>query len=374
MKIVASAGLLGNALALATSLADDKCKKIVALDAVKLTAADGAVAITANVFDHALKLSVPATVEVAGELALPGERLAKLTACFPADEALSIRADGAVAHVTASGSRFKLPVIATGLLPPMPVLNNESGHVELARGEMLMLLRVGFAIPSDKTKPYLGGSLLHATADGLAAVATDGYRLARIVIPGAGSNLSPDRTLVLPAASLDIIGKLLRDKSIERVGLRRSRTLVEVATKKATFTSRLVDQIFPDYTKLIPAASGNSVAVERGELAQALSRALAVVEPKQQRVVGLSWSADAAELRLCLRDSDAADDIVAAEASGSGRTAMQIPMLAAIVEAFAGKRIRLDCRDGKSPLLVTDGDADLTALLMPCQWPAAQTA
>ena len=74
MKITASAGELADALALAAALSDDaRVRRIQSLGAIRLTACRSLLEIAANVLDHALTLTVPATVETAGALALPGD-------------------------------------------------------------------------------------------------------------------------------------------------------------------------------------------------------------------------------------------------------------------------------------------------------------
>src|SRR4051812_14154866 len=107
MKIAASAGELADRLALAAALSDDaRVRRIQSLGAIRLTTSDAAVEIAANVLDHALTLTVPATVETAGALALPGERLAALAAGCPPDRQIEISADGAGASVICGRSRF----------------------------------------------------------------------------------------------------------------------------------------------------------------------------------------------------------------------------------------------------------------------------
>jgi hypothetical protein len=84
MKIAIKAKPLAEALDLAASLVDAKCK-IPALWHAHLVAAGDSLDITASVLDFALKLSVPATVETAGEIAVPSAKLAALAGGFPAD-------------------------------------------------------------------------------------------------------------------------------------------------------------------------------------------------------------------------------------------------------------------------------------------------
>jgi DNA polymerase-3 subunit beta len=326
MKITADAGELADALALAAALSDDaRVRRIASLGAIRLTATDAGVEITANVLDHALVLTAPATVETAGALAMPGERLAALAAGCPGDREIEIGADGTGARIVCGRSRFRLPVIPQDELPAPLALDAETGRVELAREEALKLFAQPlFAVATEQTRYYLNGIFLHDIDGALAAAGTDGHRLCRVVIPGA-AGLSQDTRLIVPRAAVKIILKLLADKSCERITLRRSATLFAVEAARFAFVSKLIDTEFPAYQRLIPQqSSGNVVTVARAELALALDRVAAVIDPGLMRVVGLQWAPDDPVLRLCVPEHDLADDIVDAEVEGAGKTAVQI--------------------------------------------------
>ena len=265
MKITANAGELADALALAASLSSNNkgISNIVGLEALRLTAANDQLAIAADVLDFAITLAVPVVVELPGEVAVSASRLSALAAGFLPEATIEIQSDGAVCRVGSDRSRFKLPTIALEYLPAMLKLAEEIGHVTLAREEAATLLvRPAFAAATEQTRIYLGGVLLHDHEEALTAVATDGHRLVRTRVPGA-VGLSSDRKLIIPNAALKIAAKLLGDKNVERVTLRRSQNLLTLETAKTRFTSKLIDGNFPDYTRVIPKPSGNAVAVDR---------------------------------------------------------------------------------------------------------------
>jgi DNA polymerase-3 subunit beta len=370
MKITASAGDLANALALAASLSN-RPKGM--LGAVHLVAAGNTLTATTNVLDFAVALTLPATVSAAGEVVVSAERLAALTAAFPRQATLTLARDEdtPVAHVCCGRSRFRLATMPLADLPAVPELAKVIGEVELDREDALTLLRPAFAASTEQSRYYISGVLMHDNEDGLAAVATDGYRLVHVVIPGA-AGLSSDHRLNIPAPALKIVGKILASKSGERITLRRSETLFEVSTATVNFVSKLLDGTFPDYKRLLLKPSSNSVIVDHAELMQALERARAAIEHKDP-IVGLSWTAAEPVLRLCHRDSDAVDDsVAAADAVGTGRVATRIALLTELLErGFSCKRVRLDNLDAASPILITDPDnTDVLALNTPCAWPA----
>lgn len=225
MKITVDARALSAACASAASLSSDiNATKFPALTCVLLRATGDTLTITANTVDHVLTLSVPAKVESGGDIAVSARRIATLAAAFPGFAEIKLVADGGAARITGARSRFRLPGIPLPDLPDMLRLTDETGRVELATEEAHALFaRTGFAIETQKYRFYLCGVLLQDTEQGLTAVAADGRRLAKLVIPGT-SGLSSDLRLIVPTPCVKIVLKLLNDRDVERVVLRRSRT------------------------------------------------------------------------------------------------------------------------------------------------------
>jgi DNA polymerase III subunit beta len=374
MKISANAGELSSALALADSLITAPVIKLkmASLLAVHLKAADDALAVSANVLDHMVTLRVSADVAEPGELATNATRLAGLVAGFSAKAMVELATIDTSMLVSGGRSRFRLPAIARDELPPPLTLTGESGRVELAREEAMSLLRPAFAMSTEQTRFYLCGIFLHDTDAGLAAAATDGHRLVRVSVPGA-AGLSCDRALIVPATAVGIILKLLRDRTTERLVLRRSKTLIAIESSRFAFVSKLIDGTFPDYERIIPRPSGNSVIVDCVALKPAIARLAAVADPAAQvaPLAGFEWSAGESVLRLCFAGwPELADDELAAETSGTGKVALNVRQLRQLLDAIDSERIRFASNSAREPVLVTDpDDAEWLAVQMPSVWP-----
>jgi DNA polymerase III subunit beta len=219
-----------------------------------------------------------------------------------------------------------------------------------------------FCANTERTRYYLTGVFLHNGPNwDLVAVATDGNRLARVVVSAAGS-LSSDRRLIVPLSSCKPLIKLLK-KANGLVRLLRSRTLFEARTQKFNFVSKLIDSDFPVYERLIPSDRLlNSAAVERGALVQALTRLKAVSEDRA--AVGLVWDSGATELRLpLLRERNvAATEELAGEFTGSARVAVSLPQLLELCEEMIGKNLLVEV-DGLGAIRITSSDDDSVLIL-----------
>ena len=181
----------------------------------------------------------------------------------------------------------------------------------------------------------------------------------------------------MPLATIEPIVKLLgKSKAVERVKLRRSRTLIEIAAPGFALTSKLIDATYPDYGRIIPASPDNSATVDRADLVAALARLAAVAtgEKKIATLAGLEWSPAEPALRLSLpNQAGVAEDVIAATITGSApvRIAAQLAHVTELAGELRGESVCIASNGNGDPILVTDPGNDATLILqMPCVWPA----
>src|SRR5262249_3101663 len=154
-------------------------------------------------------------------------------------------------------------------------------HFDLNADQLRRLLELcEHAISTEETRYYLNGLYLHITDDSLRGVATDGHRLAWLDLPlppGGGEMVFG----FIPARNVAILIKLLKRKPVpDTVSLRLTDKLFEVLLPNLTLTAKLIDGTFPDYVRIIPPASGNTVTVAADELREALVRIEALFDEK----------------------------------------------------------------------------------------------
>jgi hypothetical protein len=80
------------------------------------------------------------------------------------------------------------------------------------------------------------------------------------------------------------------------------------------------------------------------------------------------------ELRLCLVGSDAANDVIAAEVGERAGVAVQIKLLAEMVDELDGKTVGIDCGGAAEPILILSADDEgALGLVLPFAWVAQTT-
>jgi DNA polymerase III subunit beta len=369
MKITAKAGDLASALALAelalAGLEPERAKRILALSAVQIHAADSVMMLTANVLDFSITVKTEAEIDEPGGTAVSLKALAALmTGCSPGNTIYVNTTDKVMTITSGNDGRFRLPIIPIDDMPAVPKLEQDAANLELETTDMLRLLTVIAAASTETTRYYLNGAFLHSVGGDLVAVATDGHQLMRMAIPA--SVFSTDRSCIIPLKAATIIQKLLKKTKPGKITLRRSKALLMMETPSITFTTKLIDAEFPAYEAVIPKASANVATCDSGELIAVLKR-LAAVAADSSTLIALRWR-DGQRLEVFLaRQPDDGRDVVAAETTGNGQVAAELSLLDTLLEEIDGDCIQLSTDSPSSPIVITlAGDKKLLALLMPC--------
>ena len=229
------------------------------------------VEVAGNVGDFHLIVSLPIAT-VFERVAVPGQRLTALIGGLPSAGMVEFhREEGTMARVSCGRARFRLPTISNDQLPALLNLDEEVGRIALSRTDAHRLFaRTAFAASTEETRYYMNGVNLRDRADGLASIASDGHRLIRTILPDVGG-LGDGVTV--PNNAVRVVLKLLSERTIERVTLRCSRTLFEVSGPSFTFTSKVLDDSFPDTDRVIPTPSGNTAIVDVATLSHTRSNA-----------------------------------------------------------------------------------------------------
>jgi DNA polymerase-3 subunit beta len=372
MKLAANASELAAALS-SVELALDARIVVAILGGIHIAAgADGTLRLTVNALDRVVAVTVTAEVAQAGDTVVRATALAGLVRGFAKDVMVTVTADAQGAQVRCGRATYKLPVMPIEQLPVVPAIDVVTGEVELNRKELLGAVKqVAFAASTEETRYYMNGILLHDDGQRLALVATDGHRLAKHRIPSAP--LSSDRGCIISNATVTALIKLLSKTVAEDVRLRRSKALLELTASGVTLVSKLIDGTYPDYERVIPAASANSATVDHADLVAVLTRleAVSAHEKNLQDLVGLAWGPAEPALHLSLpHQPGAAADVIAATVAGDlpVQTAAQLRHIVELVDELHGKRVCIASSGAGNPILVTDPeDAGHLIVQMPCR-------
>jgi DNA polymerase-3 subunit beta len=357
MNITAPAAALDDALSLAAA----------AVRAVKnpiahLVAADAMLSITCTDLTSATIIAkTAASITEPGTVTIAADRLGDLIAGFPRSAMVTISTTANSAMISCGNAKYRLPIHP--IAPDTIAIDSEIANIEIASRDLLDLLAVLPAAGTEQSRFYLTGVHFHNVGDQLFAVATDGTKLLRA--SAAAGQLSLDRRLTLPAKSATTLSTLIKRAKPATVTLARSRSLFAVTCPAFSLTCRLIDGEYPDYQRVLPAASANVAIVDRADMISAVARMRAVASTELP-LVALSWE-ESGPLRMSLPQSGDAEDFLQADTRGNTAVAVAVSQLAIMIGEFSSKRIELEAAGGNSPVLFR-GDADKLGLLTSCRW------
>ena len=241
------------------------------LSHVLLEGTNGQLTVKSSDLDCEVSAQVPAEVCEGESIAVDAGLLLNIASQCNGEK-ISLKDAGGKAKVCCGKSSFWLPCLPGHQFPYIGFSpGEEKAEYEISgRAFCDAIAEVSYAIDPDSLRVYYVGLHVHATDGKWFCVAADGSRFARVPFsaPPGGETLAP---FILPQKSAAIIGRLFAGS--EAIQLR-------IDSRKACFTgsgvqvvTKLVEAVFPDYTKVLASESPYTVNVQKADLAGAVLRA-----------------------------------------------------------------------------------------------------
>ena len=325
---------------------------------------DNSIRLMATDLDLQVDESVPANVDQPGATTVPAHTLFEIVRKLPEGSQVELDVAEGKMHLSAGRSRFHLstlprddfPVISEGELPT---------RFELPAATLRQIVdKTRFAISSEETRYYLMGIFLHVVDDQLKAAATDGHRLARIVIPKPdGADGMPD--VIVPRKCVAELRKLLEEVE-GTVEVSLSPTKVRFGLGSAVLTSKLIDGTFPDYNRVIPTANDKLLKLDPKTFSAGVDR-VSTIASEKTRAVKMSVDRDKVTLSVTSPESGTATEELPAD---YGADTLEIGFnaryLLDILGEIDGDTVEVHLADAAAPTLLRENDkSNALYVLMP---------
>lgn len=217
----------------------------------------------------------------AGEITLPARKLHDICRALPAGAQVEIQTDKDKVTVKSGKSRFKLLTMPASEFPAIETGNWEH-DLEIQQNKLHWLLdKTSFCMAQQDVRYYLNGLLFETGSKKLRTVATDGHRLSM-----AETELESDaknHQVILPRKGVQEMIRFLADND-SKVKIQIGPNHLRLTTTDVTFTSKLIDSRFPDYTKVIPSGQNKKVQIGRELFREVLAR-VAILSNEKYRGV-----------------------------------------------------------------------------------------
>jgi DNA polymerase-3 subunit beta len=325
---------------------------------------DNSIRLMATDLDLQVDESVPATVAQPGATTVPAHTLFDIVRKLPEGSQVELNAAEGKMHLSAGRARFHLstlprddfPVISEGELPT---------RFELPAATLRQIIdKTRFAISSEETRYYLMGIFLHVADDQLKAAATDGHRLARVVLPKPdGADGMPD--VIVPRKCVAELRKLL-DEVEGTVEVSLSPTKIRFGLGSAVLTSKLIDGTFPDYNRVIPTANDKLLKLDPKTFSAGVDR-VSTIASEKTRAVKMSVDRDKVTLSVTSPESGTATEELPAD---YGADTLEIGFnaryLLDILGEIDGDTVEVHLADAAAPTLLRESDkSNALYVLMP---------
>ena len=340
------------------------------LNGLYLSAQDGTLTITGSNLDLTIRARFDVSVDEPGDAILPARLVTGIVRALANDAEVTIEVNEGEAAIFSGRSKFKVRTYAISEFPSLP--EPEGAKVQVKSAALALgIHQVAGSASDDIARPILTGVLFEANEGSLRMVATDSYRLALCDLDDVGV-LEKGQKVIVPAESLDELGRLLDPNSDEEVVVCLTERDIGFEIPDGTgiiqINTRLIEGDFPKYESLIPDSSPSTLEIEKKELTEAIRRvkliAREVVTP-----VRLTQSKDGVSLLVKAQDIGEAEEAVDGSYQGEPLTiAFNPDYLLAGLEAIDTESVQLETTDELKPaVLRPSGKAKkgFTYLMMP---------
>ena len=211
------------------------------------------------------------------------ENLYKKSESFLAKKTLDISVDGKCRMTlkTQNNKKYNLSGEPADDFP-MPEENNSLKSFTINNTVLKRLIgKVFHAANKDEIRRNMSGVLLEAKEDEIRSVATDGYRLAKLIYKTTQKGIA-DNKIVIPVKTCNLIQRLSGDNG--SVEIQFDENDLRIFFPDTEIYSKLIDETFPNYESVIPNDGNKTLRIVKKELQDSLHRALICADVITKRV------------------------------------------------------------------------------------------
>lgn len=330
---------------------------------VLLVAKGGQVSVTATDLEVELVADAEVDVESPGEITVPGRKLLDICRALPEDAEVSLRQSGEKLIVKSGRGKFTLATLPAAEFPMVEDIN--AGQSIDVSQEILgrLLGKTHFSMAQHDVRYYLNGLLLETSGNTLRAVATDGHRLALCEAGLEGGDL-PEQQVIVPRKGVLELQRLMSGEGTLVIELGTNH--VRIQLDGIRFTSKLIDGRFPEYERVIPQDTSNSLLADRKTLRSALQRT-AILSNEKYRGIRLIMRDNGMVLQAHNPEQEEAEEELEIEYAGEEiEIGFNVNYLLDAFSALESETVNLAVMDGNSSCLIREpGKEDCKYVVMP---------
>ncbi len=333
---------------------------------VLLVAKNNRLSITATDLEVELVASAEASISNGGEVTVPGRKLLDICRALPENAEVAISLSGEKLGVRSGRSKFTLTTLPAAEFPSVEDIK-AGAALELPQEALTKLLeKTHFSMAQQDVRYYLNGLLLETGKKHLRAVATDGHRLAlcQVELNGSKTADQPETQVIVPRKGVLELQRLLSGEGMLTLELGQNH--IRIQLEGIRFTSKLIDGRFPEYERVIPKDTGNTLTADRQLFRAALHRT-AILSNEKYRGIRLIIRNSGITLQAHNPEQEEAEEELEIQYEGEDiEIGFNVNYLLDALGAVDTEEVTLSVVDGNSSCLVREpGNDDCKYVVMP---------
>ncbi|MEW6088867.1 MAG: DNA polymerase III subunit beta [bacterium] len=240
--------------------------------------------ITSTDLEIGIKTFFPAKIEKKGVITIPAKKFSEIINEMPDGEIeIELIKDNLI-NIKSGSISFNINTISSEDFPKFPSYkDNENYFLIPAKILKKMINDTIFSVSHDETRYVLNGILIEKEKNEVNFVATDSHRLAYIKEKVLEEKIK-DFKVIVPYKSIKEVNRLLTEVEKDVKVIVEEKQIVFLINN-IILISRLIDGLFPDYKKVIPAKPEHNFLIERDKILQATKRISILTSSKTMAVI-----------------------------------------------------------------------------------------
>ena len=352
MKIKVEKSILTEVLKKTVKVIDSKAD-IPILSGVHLVADFEGLTVTGCDSELAIRVFVPngegVEIEEAGNIVLPAKEFSNIVKSMP--ENIEITCEDLKSTINSGRATFQLSGMNGDEYPRLPKVEGDGFTIQ--GGELKELInKTLYATSEIETRPILTGVNTFFEGNNIVMIATDSYRLARVV-GGNVENGMREENIVIPQKTLNELARIIDDS--EEVKIQHQNNKVLFKTGDIIIFSRLLDGKYPETDRLMPEGYSTLLVIDRKALLSALERSSILADdiPVVTMTINNENEGIFPTIELSYKDSElghSKEEVVVEKIEGQElKLAFNAKFLMEALKVMDGNKVRIEF---KCPLII----------------------
>ncbi len=240
------------------------------------------VTLIATDLDMGISAKVPLITGDIGAITVPAKKFFDIIKSLQenSDVNISIKKNNSIS-IRAGKAMFKIIGLPKEDFPELPLFEDKDSIIVEQKELKKMIASVDFSSSKDDARHILTGVLLVVKEDELTMVSTDGRRMS-LVNKKISKKTLVDKKMVIPLKTIQEVKRLLKDEGEAKLQFNDNQIIFNFSS--SFVISRLIEGEYPDYEKVIPAKTEETVTIDKGEFLDALKRVSILTDQDSQAV------------------------------------------------------------------------------------------